>query len=119
MENTYVGKVEHFENSNQQCTRRELEGCPVTVLSWPTTMNYRNKDYPATVVQWVGRHLLELGNETVYVESSTVTDGGPSLGVNLTCIRSPEVPYTDEERAEGRRRIQAVAVQAMIKQGIW
>lgn len=114
-----MGMVEQFEHSNQLCVRREIEGCPVAVTYQTTTIRHRKKDYPAMVVRWKGRHLLELGAEKYHVDESVTTDAGPKLGVSLVFRYNSEVSCTEEERATSREEIRQKMEEIFDRRCLW
>lgn len=77
------------------------------------------KEYDVTVTRRVGLDTQIIDGEAVLVDEATFIDYGPKLGVTRCYIRHEEVEPTPEERADGRRRIQATVAQAMVQQGIW
>lgn len=112
-------RMDVFENQKQTCYRKELPDCPVEIVVKVKTMTYRGKEITKTITDWRGRHRLILGDQELDVDRSMTTDMGPKLGVNLGYELHREVPFTEEEREEGRRRVKEVAIQNMIRAGIW
>lgn len=113
-------RVEEFQHQNQTCYRKELEGCPpvaVTAQSYQATLG--KLEYTRRPVRWKGRHLLILGDQTMDVDESLVTDCGPKLGVSVGYELHREIPFSEEERAAGRKRVIELATQLMIRAGIW
>lgn len=71
-------RVEEFQHQNQTCYRKELEGCPpvvVTAQSYQATLG--KLEYARRPVRWKGRHLLIIGDQTMDVDESLVTDWRP------------------------------------------
>ncbi|MGN9098198.1 hypothetical protein [Flintibacter porci] len=114
-----MGRVEQFEHQNKICYRKELEGYPVEVIVKHRTEIYNGKEISVELRDWRGRHCLILGEEILDVDRSFTTDRGPKLGVALGMEKHREVPFTEEEKAEGRKRVIEVATQLMIRAGIW
>ncbi len=112
-------REESFEHQNRTCYRRELEGCPVEITESTRQAKIGNMEYTRHLKRWKGRHLLILGDEVKDVDESLVTDCGPKLGVAVACTPHREVPFTEEEREAGRKRVIEVATQLMIRAGIW
>lgn len=112
-------RMDVFENQNMTCYRKELPDCPVEIVVKVKTMTYRGKEITKTITDWRGRHRLILGDQELDVDRSMTTDLGPKLGVNLGYQLHREIPFTEEECEEGRRRIKEVAVRNMIRAGIW
>ena len=74
------------------------------------------KEYPLTVTGQVGAQEIKVDGEPIQVLELTVFES--PLGRSRCYTRARPEP-TQEARAAGRRRIQEVAVQAMLEQGIW
>ena len=94
-------RVEEFQHQNQTCYRKELEGCPpvaVTVQSYQATLG--KLEYTRRPVRWKGRHLLIIGDQTMDVDESLVTDCGPKLGVSVGYELHREIPLP---RKSGRK----------------
>ena len=53
------------------------------------------------------------------MDRTVFSDAGPKMGISRSMIRHREIPYTAEEREEGRRNIQRVVTQRLQAQGIW
>lgn len=53
------------------------------------------------------------------MDRTVFSDAGPKMGISRSMIRHREIPYTAEEREEGRRNIQRVVTQCLQAQGIW
>lgn len=81
-----------------------------------TTEKVGGKEYPLTVARQVGAQEIEVDGKPVQVAELTVFES--PLGRSRCYTRARPEP-APEERAAGRRRIQEIAVQAMIEQGIW
>lgn len=112
-------REEQFENQNRICRRRELPGCPVEIVVKEKMMEWQGKEIPKIVRDWKGRHLLILGEQELDVDRSLTVDLGPKIGVSLGFKLHQEVPFTEEEKEEGRRRIKEVATRNLIRAGIW
>lgn len=112
-------RMDVFEHQNKTCYRKEIPGCPVEIIVKEKTEIYRGQEIPKTITDWRGRHLLIIGDEQLDVDRSMTTDRGKKLGVALGYEKHREVPFTEEECEEGRRRIKEVATQLMIRYGIW
>lgn len=112
-------REEKFWHQNRTCFRRELEGCPVEVIDSSYPARLGAQEYTRHLIRWRGRHQLVLGDEVRDVDESLVTDCGPKLGVSVAFTPHREIPFTEEEREEGRRRVVEVATQLMIRAGIW
>ena len=81
-----------------------------------TTEVISGKEYPLTITRQVGLQEIDVGGKSVQVVELTIFES--SLGRSRCYTRArPESP--PEECATGRRRIQEIATQAMIEQGIW
>lgn len=81
-----------------------------------TTEVVSGKEYPLTITKQIGAQEIEVGGKPVQVVEVTIFDS--PLGRSRCYTRARPEP-TPEERAAGRRRIQEIATQAMIEQGIW
>lgn len=81
-----------------------------------TTETVGGKVYPLTITRQIGAQEIEVGGKPVQVVEVTIFDS--PLGRSRCYTRAQPEP-TPEERAAGRRRIQEIATQAMIEQGIW
>lgn len=81
-----------------------------------TTETVGGKEYPLTITKQTGRQEIMVDGMPVRVVDVTIFDS--PLGQSRCYTREGPEP-TPEERAEGRRRIQEIATQAMIEQGIW
>lgn len=114
-----MGRVECFENQNQICYRKELDEYPVEVIVKHRTEIHRGKELDVELRDWRGRHLLILGDQVLDVDRSFTTDRGPKQGTALGFEKHREVPFTEEEKAEGRRRVIEIATQNLIRAGIW
>ncbi len=113
-------RVEEFEHQDQICYRKELEGYPpVVVTEWSYQATLDKKTYTRRPVRWKGRHLLVIGDQTMDVDESMLTYCGSKLGVTVAKTLHEEIPFTEEERAEGRKRVIELATQLMIRAGIW
>lgn len=75
------------------------------------------REYPVTITRRIGLDTYINNGKEIQADRATFYDYGPKQGV--TRCYTLHKDYTPEERAEGRRHIRAVAVQAMIDQGIW
>lgn len=81
-----------------------------------TTEVIGGKEYPLTITRQNGLQEIEAGGRMIRVVAVTIFDS--PLGRSRCYTRAmPEA--SPEERAANRRRIQEVATQAMIDQGIW
>lgn len=81
-----------------------------------TTETISGKEYPLTITRQRGFQEIEAHGEMIQVTAVTIFDS--PLGQTRCYTRAqPDVP--PEVRAANRRRIQEVATQAMIDQGIW
>lgn len=112
-------RTDVFQNQNMTCRRVELPGQPVEIIVKVKTMIHKGKEIPETIVIWQGRHRLILGDRELDVDRSMTMDLGPKMGISLGYTEHQEVPYTEEEREEGRRRIKEVATRNLIRAGIW
>ena len=108
-------RTDVFRNQNMTCRREELPGQPVEIIVKVKTVTINGKELPTTIVIWQGRHRLILGDRELDVDRSLTL----SHGTNLGYTEHQEVPFTEEEREEGRRRIKEVATQNLIRAGIW
>ncbi len=88
----------------------------VTVTVTQKTETMSGKEYPVTVTKQHGLQKIEVGGELVEVVDVTIFDS--PLG-RSRCFTRAQPEATPEERAANRRRIQEIATQAMIDQGIW
>jgi hypothetical protein len=114
-----MGRVEQFEHQNKTCYRKELDGYPVEIIVKDRTEICNGQQRQKVLRDWRGRHLLILGDQELDVDRSMTTDRGPKMGVALGYELHREVPFTEEEKAEGRKRVIEVATQLMIRAGIW
>ena len=53
------------------------------------------------------------------MDRSMTMDLGPKLGTSLGYELHREIPFTEEEKEEGRRRVKEVAIRNLIRAGIW
>ena len=81
-----------------------------------TTEVVGGKEYPLTITRQIGAQEIEVDGQSVQVVELTIFES--PLGRSRCYTRARPEP-TPEECAAGRRRIQKIAAQAMIKQGIW
>ena len=81
-----------------------------------TTEVISGKEYPLTITRQIGEQEIEVGGKPVTVAELTIFES--PLGRSRCYTRAQPKP-TPEERTAGRRRIQEIATQAMIDQGIW
>lgn len=81
-----------------------------------TTEVIGGREYPLTITRQKGLQKIEVDGAMVPVVAVTIFDS--PLG-RSRCYTRAQSEATPEERAENRRRIQEVATQAMIDQGIW
>lgn len=81
-----------------------------------TTEVIGGKEYPLTITRQKGLQEIEVDGAMIQVVAVTVFDS--PLG-RSRCYTRAQPDATPEERAANRRRIQEVATQAMIDQGIW
>lgn len=81
-----------------------------------TTEVIGGKEYPLTITRQKGLQEIEVGGAVVQVVAVTIFDS--PLG-RSRCYTRAQPDAEPEERAENRRRIQEIATQAMIDQGIW
>lgn len=112
-------RVEEFQHQNKTCYRKELEGCPVVITETVRQAMLDGKEYTRKGRRWKGRHLLIIGDAVHDVDESLVTDCGQKLGVSVASTAHREVPFTEEEREAGRKRVIELATQLMIRAGIW
>lgn len=112
-------REEHFEHQNEHCYRREMEGEPLEITVEQCMGTYNGKPCPRELRRWKGRHWLVLGDKRLDVDESQLVDYGPKLGISVSDVLHREVPFTQEEREEGRRRVIEVATQVLIRAGIW
>lgn len=97
-------RVEEFQHQNQICYRKELEGCPVVVTEQSYQATLGKLEYTRRPVRWKGRHLLILGDQTMDVDESLVTDCGPKLGFRWgmsSTGRSPLVKKSGQQGGSG------------------
>ncbi len=88
----------------------------VTVTVIHKTETVGGKEYPLTVTKQHGLQKIEVGGEMIEVVDVTIFES--PLG-RSRCFTRATPPAPPEVRAENRRRIQEIAAQAMIDQGIW
>lgn len=81
-----------------------------------TTEVVSGKEYPLTITKQIGEQEIEIDGELVQVAELTIFES--PLG-RSRCYTRARPERTPEECATGRRRIQEIATQAMIEQGIW
>ena len=81
-----------------------------------TTEMIGGKEYPLTITRHIGAQEIEVDGKPIQVVELTIFES--PLGRSRCYTRARPEP-TQEERAAGRRRIQEIATQAMIDQGIW
>lgn len=81
-----------------------------------TTEVVSGKEYPLTITKQIGAQEIDVDGEPVRVVELTIFES--SLG-RSRCYTRARPESTPEECAAGRRRIQEIATQAMIEQGIW
>lgn len=81
-----------------------------------TTEIVSGKEYPLTIIRQVGPQEIEVAGAMIPVMSVTIFES--PLG-RSRCYTRAQPEATPEERAARRRKIQEVATQAMIEQGIW
>lgn len=81
-----------------------------------TTEIISGKEYPVTITRQTGPQEIKVGGEMVHVVDVTIFES--TLG-RSRCYTRARPEASAEERAAGRRRIQEIATQAMIEQGIW
>lgn len=81
-----------------------------------TTEVIGGKEYPLTITRQKGLQEIEAGGAMIQVVEVTVFDS--PLG-RSRCYTRAQPETEPEERAANRRRIQEIATQAMIDQGIW
>lgn len=112
-------RIEHFEHQHMQCYRQEMEGEPLEVTVKTKMCTYNGKPCKKEVRRWVGRHWLVIGDKKMDVDKSVLGDMGPKIGIAVGSEEHREVPFTEEEKAEGRKRVIEVATQLMIRAGIW
>ena len=112
-------RTDVFQHQNMTCRREELPGQPVEIIVKVKTMTYKGKEIPKTIVIWQGRHRLILGDRELDVDRSMTMDLGPKMGISLGYTEHQEVPFTEEEKEAGRRRIKEVATRNLIRAGIW
>ena len=112
-------RTDVFQNQNMTCRRVELPGQPVEIIVKVKTVTINGKELPTTIVIWQGRHRLFLGDRELDVDRSMTLDHGPKVGLNLGYDEHREVPFTEEEKEEGRRRIKEVATRNLSRAGIW
>lgn len=90
---------------------------PYTETVEHTTETYNGREYPVTITRRRGvhTHVDSLGEHLV--ESATITDAGPKLGVSTCYTLFRE--YTQEEREAGRQKISEIVHQIMYRHGLW
>lgn len=81
-----------------------------------TTEMIGGKEYPLTITRQKGFQEIEVDGSMIRVVEVTVFDS--PLG-RSRCYTRAQPDAAPEERAANRRRIQEIATQAMIDQGIW
>lgn len=69
-----------------------------------------------TITRQTGPQEIKVGGEMVHVVDVTIFES--ALG-RSRCYTRARPEASAEESAAGRRRIQEIATQAMIEQGIW
>lgn len=81
-----------------------------------TTEVIGGKEYQLTITRQKGFQEIEVAGAMIPVVEMTIFDS--PLG-RSRCYTRAQPEETPEERVANRRRIQEVATQAMIDQGIW
>ena len=81
-----------------------------------TTETVSGKEYPLTVTRQIGAQEIEVNGKPVQATELTVFES--PLGQSRCYTRARPEP-APEARAAGRQRVQEIAAQAMIEQGIW
>lgn len=81
-----------------------------------TTEVIGGKEYPLTITRQHGLQEIEVDGAMIQVTDVTIAES--PLG-RSRCYTRAQPEATPEDRAANRRRIQEVATQAMIDQGIW
>lgn len=81
-----------------------------------TTEIVSGKEYPLTITRQVGLQEIEVAGSMIQVTSVTIFES--PMG-RSRCYTRAQPEQDPEERAAVRRRIQEIATQAMIDQGIW
>ena len=112
-------RTDVFQNQNMTCRRVELPGQPVEIVVKVKPMMHKGEEIPMTIVIWQGRHRLFLGDKELDVDRSMTMDLGPKMGTSLSFQEHQEIPFTEEEKEEGRRRVKEVAIRNLIRAGIW
>lgn len=112
-------RSDQYEHQRKIFTRYELEGEPVVITEKMITTHYRGKDWPTRQIRWTGVHKIRYGDEEYLADGSVVSDSGPKLGVTVVKERHREVPFTPEERAAGRERINRVMREIFGCDVIW
>lgn len=76
------------------------------------------KTFKTTLIRRTGlARYIRRGRESL-ADMATFHDCG-KLGMSCTYTDHRAVPYTEEEKAAGRRHIQEVAAQILVDQGLW
>lgn len=75
------------------------------------------KEYPVVITTREGLDTYIENGKEIIADRAVFSDYGPKQGVSRCYILHKD--YTPEEREAGRRRIQEVAAQILVDQGIW
>lgn len=75
------------------------------------------KEYPVTITRQIGLQEIEVDDRPVLVDKVAIFDS--PLGQSRCWSRVRETPATEEERAANRARLQAVAQEVIMRQGLW
>lgn len=81
-----------------------------------TTEIVSGKEYPLTITRQVGAQEIEVAGTLVPVVEVTIFES--PLGQSR-CYTRAQPEATPADRAARRRKIQEIATQAMVEQGIW
>lgn len=77
------------------------------------------KVYQVTITRRKGLDTYIEDGKEFLADEAVFSDYGPRMGISRSYTLHKDEQPTEAEREAGRRRIQQVAAQAMIDQGIW
>lgn len=79
-----------------------------------------SREYPVTITRREGLDTYyDDDGKPFLADWATFIDFGPKMGVAKNYTNHRDTPYTEEEKAAGRRHIQEVAAWCLVDQGIW